>query len=110
MITQSRLSLPALGLVCISASDRVRFKALTRKRLLSLEPEQQAQTLRTLYAENTRRLAGAIDFCQEQNIRLYRLSSALFPFADDPLGAAVLPEFASELRIIGDRATALGIR
>ena len=110
MITQPRPSLPALGLVCISASDRVRFKALTRKRLLSLEPEQQAQTLRTLYAENTRRLAGAIDFCQEQNIRLYRLSSALFPFADDPLGAAVLPEFASELRIIGDRATALGIR
>lgn len=108
--TATPKTLPELGLVCISSTDRVRFKALTRKRLLSFEPEKQAETLRTLYAENARRLALAIDFCHEQNIRLYRLSSNLFPFADDTLGAAILPEFASELKLIGDRATALGIR
>jgi UV DNA damage endonuclease len=101
---------PELGLVCLTVSDQVRFRAMTRKRLLQLPLPEQEQALRTLYAENLRRLSGAVDFCQSHSIRLYRLSSAVFPFSDEPLGAAVLSELAGELRQIGEGAMAAGIR
>lgn len=101
---------PELGLVCITASDAVRYRTITRKRLLQLDAAAQQQALRTLYGENLRRLAAAVDFCHLHHIRLYRLNSATFPFADDPLGEAILTEFAEGLRQIGDRALTLGIR
>jgi UV DNA damage endonuclease len=102
--------LPELGLVCITASDAVRYKTMTRKRLLQLAPPEQQQALRALYAENLRRLGLAIDFCATHQIRLYRLSSATFPFADDAVGENILGEFADALRQVGDRALALGLR
>lgn len=103
-------SVPELGLVCITASDAVRYRSMTRKRLLQLETAAQQQDLRTLYGENLRRLAAAVDFCHMHHIRLYRLNSATFPFADDPVGEDILTEFAEGLRQIGDRALTLGIR
>ncbi len=101
---------PELGLVCITASEEVRFRAMTRKRLLQFPPIEQEQQLRNLYGENLKRLNQAIRFCQRQGIHLYRLSSAVFPFSDDPLGAAILSEFAAELQQVGDRALQSGIR
>ncbi|XGW00063.1 MAG: UV DNA damage repair endonuclease UvsE [Leptolyngbya sp. BL-A-14] len=103
-------SVPELGLVCITASDAVRYRTITRKRLLQLEAAAQQQALRTLYGENLRRLGAAVDFCHAHHIRLYRLNSATFPFVDDPMGEAILTEFAEGLRQIGDRASTLGIR
>jgi UV DNA damage endonuclease len=70
--------LPKLGLVCVTASDRVRFRALTRKRLLQLSSIKQEKLLQNIYAENLSRLEAAIDFCHNEDIQLYRLSSALF--------------------------------
>jgi UV DNA damage endonuclease len=101
---------PELGLVCITAADAVRYRTITRKRLLQFEPAKQQQVLRDLYRENLRRLGLAIEYCQAHQIFLYRLSSATFPFADDPMGKDILSEFAEELRQIGDRALTLGIR
>lgn len=101
---------PELGLVCISASKTVRFKTITRKRLLQLELAEQERLLRELYAENLRRLGSAIEFCVDRNIRLYRLGSGLFPFADDPMGAAILDEFAEGMSLVGERSTQLGVR
>jgi len=101
---------PELGLVCISASKTVRFKTLTRKRLLQLDLAEQERLLRQLYAENLRRLGIAIEFCAAHQIRLYRLGSGLFPFADDPMGAAILGEFAEGMGLIGEQATQLGVR
>lgn len=103
-------TLPELGLVCITASDQVRFRTITRKRLLQLEIPEQEQALRKLYTENLQRLESAIAFCTANQIRLYRMSSALFPFADEPVGAGVLSEFAEAMQVIGNRAIALGIR
>lgn len=83
---------------------------MTRKRLLQLQPLEQEQALRQLYIDNLQRLRLAIDFCEAENIQLYRVTSALFPFADMPLGAEVLAEMEPELKQAGDRATQLGIR
>ena len=101
---------PHLGLVCITASERVRYRTVTRTRLLQFDPDRQREMLRQLYRDNITRLNAAIDFCQEWNIRLYRLTSRLLPFADDPVGQDVLPEFHELLSQTGQRATALGIR
>lgn len=102
--------MPNLGLVCITTSDRVRYRTMTRKRLLQLSDQQQRRALEELYSANLARLNAAIDFCEEQGIKLYRLSSSLFPFADDRLGEEVLGGFSETMRRIGERATELGIR
>ncbi|HVG19640.1 MAG TPA: UV damage endonuclease UvsE, partial [Blastocatellia bacterium] len=87
MIEQSAVTQqPNLGLVCITSSDRVRYRTITRKRLLQLGDREQQTALRDLYAANIKRLALALDFCSANGIRLYRLTSALFPFADDAVG------------------------
>ncbi|MEG4813756.1 UV DNA damage repair endonuclease UvsE [Microcoleus sp. K5-D4] len=102
--------LPELGLVCITTSDAVRFRTVTRKRLLQLSETEQEKVLRELYADNLKRLDKAIDFCSVNQIKLYRMTSALFPFADTDLGEAVLNSMAEELRNTGDRAISLNIR
>jgi UV DNA damage endonuclease len=101
---------PQLGLVCITTTDAVRYRALTRKRLLQFDTREQKALLRELYADNLARLNRALDFCSERGLRLYRLTSGLFPFADDEAGADVLEEFRDEARRTGERACALGIR
>jgi UV DNA damage endonuclease len=102
--------IPRLGLVCITASQQVRFRALTRKRLLQFSEVEQLELLRQLYRDNLSRLHKAWDFCIVQKIQLYRLSSALFPFADTPEGKTVLNEFRQELAECGKRAIDAGIR
>ena len=102
--------LPELGLVCVTISDAVRFRTVTRKRLLQLAETEQEKVLRELYADNLKRLDKAIDFCAANGIKLYRMTSALFPFADTDLGEAVLQSMAEELRNTGDRALSLSIR
>ncbi|MEG4305612.1 UV DNA damage repair endonuclease UvsE [Microcoleus sp. D3_18a_C4] len=102
--------LPELGLVCITTSDAVRFRTVTRKRLLQLSETEQETVLRELYTDNLKRLDKAIDFCCVNHIKLYRMTSALFPFADTHLGEAVLHSMTEELQKTGDRALSLGIR
>ena len=101
---------PRLGLVCITHSDEVRYKTVTRKRLLQFDAPEQKRMLRDLYAANLARLNRALDFCAGRGLRLYRMTSALFPFADDEAGSDVLEEFSEELRRTGGRAEVLGIR
>ena len=99
-----------LGLVCITTSDRVRYRTMTRKRLLQLSDKEQRLALEELYSANLERLNAAVGFCEEQGIKLYRLSSSLFPFADERVGEEALSGFGETMRRIGERAIALGIR
>lgn len=101
---------PQLGLVCITHSEAVRYRALTRKRLLQFPPEQQQPMLRELYAANLERLNRALDFCDAHRLKLYRMTSSLFPFADDPAGEGVLEEFRETIGQTGARARLSGIR
>ena len=101
---------PRLGLVCITHSDEVRYRTVTRKRLLQFETGEQKRMLRDIYAANLARLNGALDFCTARGLSLYRMTSNLFPFADDEAGSDVLEEFAEELKRTGARADELGIR
>lgn len=101
---------PQFGLVCITSSEEVRYRTMTRKRLLQLDGVEQKNALRRLYADNLSRLDAAIDYCLAHDIRLYRLTSQLFPFADDPLGEDVLEEFSAVIAAKGQRALDSRIR
>ncbi|HEY0427745.1 MAG TPA: UV DNA damage repair endonuclease UvsE [Pyrinomonadaceae bacterium] len=100
-----------LGLVCITTSDEVRYKTVTRKALLQMDETAQAEKLRSIYAANIGILQKAIRFCAARAIRLYRMTSALFPFSDEALGARILEtQFAPALAEIGAGALAGGLR
>jgi len=99
-----------LGLVCITNSDAVRYKTVTRKRLLSFDEVTQIEMLRALYTENVARVEKAVEFCAANEISLYRLTSGLFPFSDEEIGANVLTEFAKPLAETGKKALENGLR
>ena len=100
-----------LGLVCITNSDEVRYKTVTRKTLLQMDEQAQREKLRWLYAENIERLKKAVAFCASHDIRLYRMTSGLFPFSDEAMGAEILEtEYAAVLGEIGADALEKGIR
>ena len=88
----------------------MRYRTVTRKRLLTFDADEQGRVLRELYAANLERLNRAIDFCRAHDLSLYRITSGLFPFADDPLGEDLLEEFRAEARRTGERAAAQGLR
>jgi UV DNA damage endonuclease len=99
-----------LGLVCITHSEEVRYKTVTRKTLLSLDETAQIEKLRSIYAENIERLKKAVAFCLKNNINLYRMTSNLFPFSDEAAGARILEEFTDVLAGIGTSALEKGLR
>lgn len=107
-----KTALPHLGLVCITFSKEVRFRTITRKRYLELPENQRETALKVIYRENLQRLDLALTFCVRNSIRLYRMSSALFPMSDleDEVGATVLENMSADLAKIGQRAVKLGIR
>lgn len=99
-----------LGLVCITHSEEVRYRTTTRKVLLSLDEAAQEEKLRGIYADNTSRLKKAVEFCLANDINLYRMTSNLFPFADEPMGAEILSDFAEDLAMIGTDALRRNLR
>lgn len=101
---------PNLGLVCITASEAVRYRTVTRKRLLSLPGGERARILLAVFRANLSVLETALDFCSSRGIKLYRISSGIFPFSDEPKGEAILAGMAPELGRVGERARALGVR
>ncbi|MCD0161156.1 UV DNA damage repair endonuclease UvsE [Deinococcus sp. 6YEL10] len=104
---------PAYGLVCLTAGPEVRFRTITLTRYRALTPTAREGALLDLYADNIARLRAAATFCQARGIRLYRLSSSLFPMLDlagDDTGAAVLTHLAPQLTRAGQAFADAGIR
>ncbi|MBQ5947329.1 UV DNA damage repair endonuclease UvsE [Massilia sp. ST3] len=101
---------PQLGLVCITTSKDVRYRALTRKRLLEHAEDGQRKLLEDIYRDNLQTFDEAMRYCEREGIALYRIPSSIFPFSDEPFGRAILEEFAPMLARSGRRATERGIR
>ncbi|MEX5748427.1 UV damage endonuclease UvsE [Massilia sp. X63] len=101
---------PHLGLVCITASKDVRYRTVTRKRLLEHSLDAQRKLLEDLYRDNIQTFDNAMRYCEAEGIRLYRLPSSIFPFADEDIGREVLARFAATLGRSGRRALDRGMR
>ncbi|NNG24733.1 UV DNA damage repair endonuclease UvsE [Telluria aromaticivorans] len=101
---------PHLGLVCITASKDVRYRTVTRKRLLEQSDEGQRRILEDIYRDNIQTFDNAMRYCEAEGIGLYRIPSSIFPFADEAIGREVLAPFAATLGRSGRRATERGMR
>ncbi|AUS99477.1 UV damage endonuclease UvsE [Nostoc sp. CENA543] len=103
---------PELGLVCITVDKQVRFRTMTRTYYLKLNLTQREAALQEIYQHNLQRLHDALSFCEANKIRLYRMSSALFPLSDieDEIGANILETMSADLSKIGAKAQQLNIR
>jgi UV DNA damage endonuclease len=101
---------PELGLVCITTSKDVRYRTVTRKRLLEQSDAGQRKILDEIYRDNLQTLDGALQYCTREGIRLYRMPSSIFPFFDEDIGREVMQPLAPALARTGARATELGIR
>ncbi len=86
---------------------------MTLSRYRTLTPAEREAKLRGLYAENIRILHSAASYCAARGVRLYRMSSSLFPMLDlvgDDTGKAVLASLAPELQAAGQAFVTAGIR
>ncbi len=101
---------PHLGLVCITASKDVRYRTVTRKRLLEHSDEGQRRILEDIYRDNIQTFDKAMAYCEAEGIGLYRIPSSIFPFADEAIGREVLAPFAATLGRSGRRALERGMR
>jgi len=101
---------PQLGLVCITVSKDIRYRTVTRKRLLEQSDDGQRKLLDDIYRDNLQTLDGALQYCRRNGIRLYRMPSSIFPFFDEDIGRAVMQPLAPALARTGRRATELGLR
>lgn len=99
-----------LGLVCITVSKDIRYRTVTRKRLLEQSDAGQHKLLDGIYRDNIQTLDGALQYCTREGIRLYRLPSSIFPFFDEDVGREVMRELAPSLSRTGRRATEMGLR
>ena len=107
------MTLPAYGLVCMTIGPELRFRTVTLTNYRKLAPDERRAKLLDLYAHNIARTHAAADFCVARGIRLYRLSSSLFPMLDlegDEIGEEVLGELAPSLRAAGQAFQDAGIR
>lgn len=101
---------PRLGLVCVTISKEIRYRTITRKRLLEASPERQRALLDDIYRDNIQTFDNALRYCEREGISLYRIPSSIFPFADEDFGKEVLEKFSATLGASGTRATTQGIR
>lgn len=107
----SRRVAPNFGLVCITFSEECRYRTVTRTRYLALaDDDARRRELLSLYWDNVQRIHGALSFCNRRGIKLYRVTSNLFPMSDEPIGRAVLRDLTATLSSVGRRAERLGIR
>jgi UV DNA damage endonuclease len=101
---------PQLGLVCITASQEVRYRTITRKRLLEAAPATQRKLLDEIYRDNIQTFDGAIRFCEREGISLYRVPSSIFPFLDEDIGRECIAPLSGALAKSGARAREKNIR
>jgi len=106
----SRTTTPNLGLVCISYSDEIRYRTITRTRYLSSERADRKRALESIFSDNLETFRRALEFCHAREIKLYRMPSSIFPFADTADGLTLLKTFQAKLAELGEIAKSLEIR
>jgi len=107
-----------LGLVCLTSDelpkdDRISFRTLTRKSLLSMSYDDRVRKIDEIYRYNIEMLDKAIMYCVNNSIGMYRVSSSMFPFADwkeDSTFGTLLELYADELAAVGLVAKLANIR
>lgn len=109
-----------LGYACINQSlqkekDGPRFKALTAKRLSTMEPQERRANLYQVGRNNLKAVTAILQWNAKRDIRVYRVSSEMIPLATHPVAAAwnweedLAPEFADCARMARQTGTRLSM-
>lgn len=98
------------GLVCITYSQEVRYRTITRTRLIQNPLVVQQELLEEIYRSNMCRFEAALKFCKREEIFLYRIPSSIFPFFDEDVGREVMQRLAPDVARLGRQASAGNIR
>ncbi|HLO02814.1 MAG TPA: UV DNA damage repair endonuclease UvsE [Symbiobacteriaceae bacterium] len=106
-----------LGYACINLSLQVdkkspRFKALTAKRLSTMEPQERRAHLYQVGKNNLETVAAILQWNATQGIRFYRITSELIPLATHPVaeGWDWADDLASEFARVARLAEKTGSR
>jgi UV DNA damage endonuclease len=104
------ISIARLGMVCITRGEEIRYRTITRTRFRTLAPGPRERWMRNLYQNNLDTLFRALLYCKRRRIRLYRITSDLFPMNDYALGRKLVEELAPRMRDFGVRARRMSVR
>lgn len=73
---------PILGLCCLSSDGTIKYRTITKKRFDALPNEQKLEKLLDIYSSNLAMFAKALRYCADNSIKMYRVTSNLFPMLD----------------------------
>lgn len=73
---------PILGLCCLSSDGVIKYRTITKKRFDVLPNEQKLEKLLDIYSSNLAMFAKALRYCADNSIKMYRVTSNLFPMLD----------------------------
>jgi UV DNA damage endonuclease len=109
-MTNHSNSLPKLGLCCLTSDGVISYKTITKKRFDSLSDKDKYTALAKIYKANIDMFVSAINYCATNDIKMYRVTSHLFPFYETEIGVSILATLSNELKTIGNTAKTLDIR
>lgn len=99
-----------LGLVCLTSDKSISFRTVQKTRFDKLGILAQYSVLYDIYSHNKKVLKRALEYCVQSGIKMYRISSEMFPFSDTAVGRQVFKESTIALDNIGKYAIQNGIR
>jgi len=92
-----------LGLCCLDNEGYIKYNTITKKRYESLSINDKEKALEQIYGNNINTFSNAIQYCKDNNIAMYRVTSDLFPMLGiDEIGASLFNEFKDELKAVGN--------
>lgn len=98
-----------LGLCCLA--DSISFKTITLKKYNTLSESEKITAIEDIYLANIAMLDNAIQFCFDNQIMMYRMSSSMFPLSDYcSIAYEIFNEMKDELAVVGSKANKLKIR
>lgn len=98
-----------LGLCCLA--DSISFRTITLKKYSSLSDREKVIVLEEIYSANIYMLNYAIQWCYDNQIMMYRMSSDMFPLSDYcSIAFEIFNEFKQELAEVGKLANNLKVR
>lgn len=100
-----------LGLCCLSSDGTIKYRTITKKKFDTLSEAERLEKLLDIYNSNISMFAKALQYCADNSISMYRVTSNLFPTLDLlPNKKEVLNSFAKPLQEVKRIADIYNIR
>lgn len=100
-----------LGLCCLDYEGVLKYNTITKTRYDKLSNYDKEIVLEQIYSNNISMFINAIQYCKDNNILMYRVTSDLFPMiGEDDISINLFHSFKDELAEVGKLAKKYKIR